>query len=79
MEKIIGEFPDRKTSEPKTGIQQEEGRFRNEQADGQLVLTIQPTRVDWQLVPIVDISDSDFPTLGLFTESVDSFLKRLPT
>jgi hypothetical protein len=75
--KITGEFPDRKTSEPKTGIQQEEGRFRNEQADGQLVLTIQPTRVDWQLVPIVDISDSDFPTLGLFTESVDSFLKLM--
>ncbi|MBC7822744.1 MAG: hypothetical protein H7126_02485 [Candidatus Parcubacteria bacterium] len=75
--KLTGELPERKTSEPRTGIRQEEGRFKDERVDGQLVLITQPTRADWQLVPITDVSDPEFPTLGLFTESVDSFLKLM--
>ena len=75
--KLTGELPDRQTSEPRTGIRQEEGRFKDERIDGQLVLITQPTRVDWQIVPIAGVSDSDLPTLGLFTESVDSFIKLM--
>lgn len=75
--KLTGEFPDRKTSEPKIGIQQEEGRFKKEQVDGQLILTIHPTRIDWQLIPTLDVPDSRFPTIGTFTESLDLFLKLM--
>jgi len=75
--KLTGELPDRKTSEPKTGIQQEEGRFKDDKIDGQLVLTIHPTRIDWQLVPILDAPDSGFSTIGMFAESVDLFLKLM--
>lgn len=75
--KLTGELPDRKTSEPKTGIQQEEGRFKNDKIDGHLVLTVHSTRIDWQLVPILEVPDSGFPTIGVFTESVDLFLKLM--
>jgi hypothetical protein len=70
---LTKELPDRKTSEPRTGLQQEEGRFKDEKVEGNLVLTIQSNRVDWQLVPSLDVSGSDFPTIGLFLESLESF------
>jgi len=75
--KLTGESPDRKISEPKTGIQQEEGRFKNEQVDGQLVLTIQPLRIDWLLVPGLNNINPVFPVIGVFTQAVDSFLKLM--
>lgn len=75
--KLTGDSPDRKTSEPKAGIQQEEGRFKDEQTDGQLVLTIQPTRIDWQLVPLLDDPNSVVPAIGTFSESVNLFLKLM--
>lgn len=69
---LIGELPDRKTSQPKTGIQKQEGKFKSEKIDGQLVLTVQPSRIDWQIVPL-DMPDSGFPVIGLFLDSIDSF------
>lgn len=71
---LTGEDPDRRTSEPKTGLQQEEGKFKDENIEGKLVLTIQPTRVDWQLVPLLDVFDSGFPTIGSLEDSLDLFL-----
>lgn len=71
---LTSEVPDRKISEPKIGLQQEEGKFKDEKIEGNLVLTVQPTRVDWQLVPLLDILTSGFPTLGLFSDSLESFL-----
>jgi hypothetical protein len=70
---LTGELSDRKTSEPRTGIQQEEGRFKDDKVDGKLFLMIQPTRIDWQLVPL-DSPELGFPTMGSFLDSVDSFL-----
>lgn len=74
---LTGEFPDKKISEPKMGIHQEEGRFKNEQIDGQLILTIQPTRVDWQLVPILDVPDLGLPVVGIFENSVGLFVELM--
>lgn len=71
---LTGEVPDRKTSEPKLGVQQEDGKFKDEKIEGNLVLTIQPTRVDWQLVPLLGTLEPGFPTLGSFTDSLESFL-----
>jgi hypothetical protein len=70
---LTSEVPDRRTSEPKTGLQQEEGKFKDETIEGTLVLTVQPTRVDWQLVPLLDVPVSRLPTLGSFADSLDSF------
>ena len=64
---LTGDVPDSKVSQPKTGIQKQEGKFKNEKVDGQLVLTVQPSRIDWQLIPL-DVLDSGFPSIGLFTE-----------
>jgi len=69
---LTGDIPDSKVFQPKTGIQKQEGKFKNEKVDGQLVLTVQPSRIDWQLIPL-DVPDSGFPEIGLFTESVESF------
>lgn len=71
---LISEVPDRRTSEPRTGLQQEEGKFKDENIEGKLVLTIQPTRVDWQLVPLLNVFDSGFHTIGSLADSLTSFL-----
>jgi hypothetical protein len=73
---LIGEFPDSKISQPRTGIEQEEGRFKDDKVEGKLVLMIQPTRIDWQLVPL-DIPDSGFSITGSFLNSLDSFLSLM--
>jgi hypothetical protein len=36
-------------------------------------VTIQPTRIDWQLVPFMNSFGSGIPTIGLFEESFNSF------
>jgi hypothetical protein len=74
---LTSEVPDRRTSEPRTGLQQEEGKFKDEKIEGTLVLTIQPTRIDWQLVPLVNSLDSGFPTIGSFLDSLDSFFSLM--
>jgi hypothetical protein len=65
---IVGELPDRKTSERSTGIQQEEGNF----GGGKLSLMVQPTRIDWQLTPM-DIPPLGFPKLGPWSDSLKEF------
>lgn len=71
---VTGEPPDRATSQPRIGLEQKEGTFKDEKAEGNLVLTTQPTRIDWQLVSIPDAKDPGFPTIGSFVDSLDSFL-----
>ena len=73
-ERLTGELPERKSVEPKKGIQQEEGKFKDTKLEGQLILTAQPTRIDWQLVPRADLSELGAPTIGIFSESVEVFL-----
>jgi hypothetical protein len=68
---IVGDLPERTTSERSTGIQQEEGKF----GDGKLSLIVQPTRIDWQLTPL-DVSPSSplgFPKVGPWLDSLRSF------
>ncbi len=65
---IVGDLPERTTSERSTGLQQEEGKFR----DGKLSLIVQPTRIDWQLTP-PDISPIGFPKIGPWLDSLRSF------
>ena len=69
---LTGDIPDSKISQPKIGVQKQEGKFKNEKVDGQLVLTVQPSRIDWQLISL-EVPDSGFPAIGLFAESVESF------
>jgi hypothetical protein len=69
---LLGELPDNKISQPKTGIQQEEGSFKDDRIEGKLILTVQPTRVDWQLVPPA-LNSSGFTITGSFIDSINSF------
>lgn len=74
---LTNDDPERRTSEPKKGLQQEEGTFKDEKIEGTLVLTIRPTRIDWQLLPLLETSNTGFPTLGSFADSLDSFLSLM--
>ena len=41
---IAGEVPEKKTTQPRTRVEIEEGPYQN----GKLVLSLHPTRIDWQ-------------------------------
>lgn len=73
---LTGKDPDRTTLDRRIGLQQEEGKFKDEKIEGTLVLTIQPTRIDWQLVPLLDIPASGF-SIGSFTDSLEGFLNLM--
>jgi hypothetical protein len=70
---LTSEEPDRRTSEPKIGLQQEEGKFKDGTVEGNLVVTIHPTRIDLQLIPLMNNLGFEIPTIGLFEESFNSF------
>jgi hypothetical protein len=69
---LTGELPDSTISQPKIGVQKQEGKFKSEKIEGQLVLSVQISRIDWQLTPL-DMPESGFPTIGLFSDAMDSF------
>jgi hypothetical protein len=69
---IVGELPQNEISQPKTGIKRYDGLFKNNGVEGVLLLTIQPTRIDWQLLPL-ESSVPEFPKIGLFENSLISF------
>jgi len=69
---LTGELPDSTTSQPKIVVQKQEGKFKSEKIEGQLVLSVQISRIDWQLTPL-DMPESGFPTIGLFSDAIDSF------
>jgi len=75
---LIGDEPDSKIMEPKTGVQREEGRIKNDRVDGQLILAIQPNRIDWQLGSILEeLPLRGLPTIGSFSEALDFFLEKM--
>ena len=65
---LVGEPPETKISQPRTGGQQEEGRFDEGR---KLVLRIEPTRIDWLLTPIDDWAREakGVPTTGFWGHS----------
>lgn len=69
---LVGETPETTVSRAKGGERHEEGRFES----GKLVLRIQPARVDWMLVPLVDPEKEleSIPTMGTFSDSLKSFM-----
>jgi hypothetical protein len=72
---IVGEPPESKISRPKEGIYQEEGPF----AQGKLVVSVQPTRVDWLFTSIIDPKreDMNVPIIGTFSEALDRFFSLM--
>jgi len=73
---LVGEPPETKISQPRTGGQQEEGRFDESR---KLVLRVEPTRIDWLLTPIDDWAREakGIPTTGSFPESLQIFLQLM--
>jgi hypothetical protein len=74
-ENLVGENPERRVSQPKTNTMLEQGNF----GDNQLVLSLNPLRIDWRLVPR-EASGSEMqtiPTIGSFSDSLPRFLKLI--
>lgn len=60
--------PDSTTTHLKSGVQITEGQFKDENIEGKLILMVHPTRIDWQLFPLNNI------TIGEMEDSLNSFL-----
>jgi len=71
-EDIVGELPQNEISQPKTGVKRYDGLFKDDSTEGALLLTIQPARIDWQILPL-ESGIPGFPRIGLFTNSSMSF------
>ena len=72
---MLGEPPEVRVSQPRMGGQQEEGPFE----EGKLVLTIQPTRVDWLFAVAEDKEPNvgEITAIGAFPELLDKFLTQM--
>lgn len=72
---LVGEPPETKISQPRTGGQQEEGPFEGRK----LVLRVEPIRIDWLFTPIDDRAQEfeSIPTTGSFPESLQIFLQLM--
>lgn len=68
---LVGEPPETQVMQRKQGIRREEGPF----ASGRLILTIQPSRIDWLYRAMDDAeSDREGPsTVGPLPESLNTF------
>lgn len=67
--RVISEPPETTLSRPKEGIYHDEGPFGN----GRLVLSVQPTRIDWLYT--VNVQEPEvLPILGTFDLAQDKFL-----
>jgi len=72
-EQVVGHAPDSQTIQPARGIVEETGKFN----DGQLQLTAQPVRIDWNYV-IGNFSDPGLPPSNIeapFVVALGSFLQ----
>lgn len=76
-EEICGSPPEVRSSQPRTGIQQDEGLFGDENTQGRLILAVQPSRVDWLLTVEVAPTNVELPSVGSFSESVSSFTQLM--
>jgi hypothetical protein len=72
---LVGEAPETKLQKPKTGEQEEKGRFKK----GYLALQVQPTRIDWRFSSVLEQEKllEAFPTLGSFPEALRSFVELM--
>jgi hypothetical protein len=73
-EELIGQPPENVTSQPRTGVQQEEGSF----GGGTLSVIVQPARVDWVLaVNNNQATNSPIPSIGSFVDLLDLFANKM--
>jgi hypothetical protein len=70
---LVGEQPQNEIFQPQTGVKRYEGLIKDNEIERGLILTIHPTRIDWQLVSL-NSSVSEFPTIGSFISSTNYFL-----
>jgi hypothetical protein len=72
-ETVVGEMPEKRNSQPKTGVFQDEGPY----AGGYLILSIQPGRADWLFFPSFDnqIGMPIFQELPPYQLNKDLFLQ----
>jgi len=74
-EHVVGELPESKTVQPKSGVEIEEGPFRN----GNLVLAVHPIRIDWRYVPFEEMKERpvQFPNIGESEEAIETFARSM--
>lgn len=71
---VVGTEPERRISKPKMSQQQDEGPS----CDGNLILNVQPSRIDWLLQPPrEELEQISFPSIGSFPEVLDSYVKLM--
>jgi hypothetical protein len=71
---LVGYPPETVASRPRAGLHQEEGEFEGRR----LSLQVQPERIDWNLAPVVKITEEEpasLPLAGPFPEVLGSLLK----
>lgn len=71
-ETVIGQPPDNRQVQPKTGVLLDEGSFET----GKLILNVQPIRVDWLFIPTFD-QETNSPAvshLATFQSAVTTFV-----
>ncbi|WP_375470343.1 hypothetical protein [uncultured Nostoc sp.] len=76
-EEICGSPPEVRSSQPRTGVQQDEGSFEDGNTQGRLILAVQPSRIDWLLA--LEAAPISFELLSVvsFSESVNSFTELM--
>jgi len=76
-EEICGSSPEVRSSQPRTGVQQDEGLFKDGNTQGKLILAVQPFRIDWLLTVEIAPTSFELPSVGSFSESVNSFAQLM--
>src|SRR4051812_23149378 len=73
---LVGESPEKRESQPKRGISQEEGEFEN----GRLILKVEPTRIDWVFTKGSDneLGGFSFIETQHFNQAMLKWLKMCP-
>jgi hypothetical protein len=73
-EELFGQPPENRTSQPRTGVQQEDGSFEG----GRLSVIVQPARVDWILtVDDNQATNSPIPSIGQFVYLLNVFTDKM--
>ena len=73
-EELFGQPPENITSQPRTGVQQEDGLFEG----GRLRVIVQPARIDWMLtVDDNQLTNSPIPSIGQFVDLLNLFADKM--
>lgn len=72
---IVGQLPEKKTDQPRTGMVIEEGSFQN----GKLILAVHPARIDWRYEPADEMMQvpDQFGNVGEFTAALRTFVSSM--